>query len=106
VIVVDDFGLMVERLLNPGVVVTLVLSGVAYGWFLWSVHLRPNATLWGMAVLPGATFIVVIGVVRTVVQNSTSVLYPVLLVAWLIFAHSGFLAVLGARRWRRRKGAL
>jgi hypothetical protein len=106
VIVVDDLGLMIDRLLNPAVVLALVLSGVAYGGFLWTVHIRPNLTLWALAVLPGGMFIVVIGVVRMVGQDSTSTLYPVLLIAWLVFANSGVLTVLVARRWRRRKGTL
>jgi hypothetical protein len=102
VIVVDDLGLMIERMLNPGVILALVLSGIALGWFLWAVHLRPNLTLWATTVLPGAMFIVIVGVVRIVVQGSTSVLYVVMLADWMIFASTGVLTVLVARRVKRR----
>jgi hypothetical protein len=47
-------------------------------------------------------FIVIVGVVRIVVQGSTSVLYVVMLADWMIFASTGVLTVLVARRVKRR----
>jgi hypothetical protein len=100
VIVVDDLGIMVDRLLNPGVIITLVVSGLAYGMILWALSIRPNLSLWAIATWPGALFLVLIGLVRFG-EGSTSVLYPVLLVAWLIFSNTAFLFVLVRRRRKR-----
>jgi hypothetical protein len=101
VIVVDDLGIMVERLLNPGVIITLVVSGLAYGVILWALHIRPNVALWAMATWPGALFIILIGLVRFG-EGSTSVLYPVLLIAWLVFSNTAFVFVLARRWWKKR----
>ena len=90
-----------DRIVNPGVILTMILAGIAYGRLLWSVNLRPNASLWVMAVGPGAIYLLMIWATRAA-QGTVSLVYVALLIDWLIFANSGFLAVLGARRWRRR----
>jgi hypothetical protein len=102
VIIVDDLGLMAGRLLNPAVIVTLVAAGISYGWVLWELDLRLAFRLWAAATFPGILFLIVIGVIR-LAQGSTSVLYPVLAVDWLIFAQAGVLTVLLRRRWHGRR---
>jgi len=93
---------IVERLLNPGVIVSMVLSGVAYGWFLWSLNIRPNLNLWVTAVAPGAIFLFVIWSIRAM-QGVASATYIALLTDWLIFSVTGVVTVCVARRWRASK---
>ncbi len=87
------------RLLNPGVILTLVASGVAFGHFLWALNVQPTARLYAIAVIPGAIFVLTILVIRSL-QGVTSLVYATLFLDWLIFAHAGFFAVLVARRRR------
>ena len=91
---------VMARLLNPGVVLTMIGAGIAYGMFLWALHIRPNLNLWLTAVVPGATFLAVIWSIRGL-QGTFSLTYFALMVDWLIFAGSGVLTVL-VWRWRRR----
>lgn len=88
------------RLLNPGVLATMVAAGAAYGVFLWALDLRPNGRLWAAAVVPGVIFLLVIFSIRGF-QGTTSIVYLALTLDWLIFANVGVLAVLGWRRWRK-----
>jgi hypothetical protein len=93
---------VVARLLNPVVLVTVALAGIAYGWWLWSLHIRPNATLYGIAVFPGVIFLVTIWAIRGL-QGTFSPTYIAIMVNWLIFSNSGVLTVLAGRRWRQRR---
>jgi hypothetical protein len=90
---------IVDRLLNPGVVITMVGAGLAYGWFLWALNIRPNLNLFMVAVAPGATFLIVIWSIRAT-QGVASATYVALMVDWLIFSCVGVAAVLVARRRR------
>lgn len=92
---------IVGRTLNPGVILTMVVAGIAYGHFLWALELRPLARLYAASVGPGAIYLLTILVIRSL-QGVTSLVYVTLIIDWLIFAHAGFFAVLGARRWRAR----
>lgn len=89
------------HLLNPGVLLTLALAGVAYGAFLWMLRIYPALTLWVAATAPGAIFLATIWVIR-VVQATPSIVWPVLLVDWFIYAGIGVLTVLAGRRWMSR----
>jgi hypothetical protein len=91
-----------ERLLNPTVLLTMVIAGIAYGWLLWAFRVRPTFTLWATALFPGAIFLIVLGSVRFA-QGTPSLVWPALLVDWLVFASSGFLVVLIGRWWIRRR---
>jgi hypothetical protein len=93
---------LMERLLNPAVVLSMIGAGIAYGWFLWALHIRPNLTLWLAAVAPGATFLAVIWSIRAM-QGVVASTYIALLVDWLIFSNAAFVAVLAARRWKARR---
>jgi hypothetical protein len=93
---------VVGRLLNPGVILTLVASGLAYGHFLWALNVQPTARLYAIAVVPGAVFTLTILLIRSL-QGVTSVLYALLILDWMIFAHAGFFAVMAERRRRARR---
>jgi hypothetical protein len=94
-----------DRLLNAGVIVSMIGAGIAYAWLLWALNIRPNLNLFVVAMAPGALFLVVIWSIRAM-QGVAAGTYVAMLVDWAIFAGSGFLTVLIARRWRRRKGTL
>ena len=53
------------RTLNPGVILTMILTGIAYGHFLWALELRPVARLYAAAVIPGAIFVLTILTIRS-----------------------------------------
>jgi hypothetical protein len=89
-----------ERLLNPAVLLTMVGAGIAYGAWLWTIHIRPTARLWGVALFPGVTFLLVVWAIRAV-QGVASAIWFGLLVDWLFYSVSGVLAVLTWRRIRR-----
>jgi hypothetical protein len=91
-----------SRLLNPAVIVTMIGSGIAYGWFLWSLHARPHARLWATGVMPGLVFVAVIWAIRAA-QGVVALTYLALIIDWLIFSVTGVLTVLIARRIRRRR---
>lgn len=91
---------IVSRMFNPGVILTMVVAGLAYGYFLWTLNIQPVARLYAIAVVPGFVFGVTILCIRAI-QGVPSVIWVLLLIDWLIFAHAGFLAVLA----RRRRGA-
>jgi hypothetical protein len=97
---VDD---VLGRLLNPVVLATMVIAGVAYGWWiLWALQLRPNARLLAAAVSPGVVFLAVVWSVRSF-QGVVATTYIALIVDWLIFSSVGVLTVIARRRWQRRK---
>lgn len=86
-----------ERVFNPGVLFTMVVAGLAYGRLLWSFKLYPNATLAVIGIAPGAIFMLTVWAIRAA-QGTASTVYILLFVDWLIFACTGVLAVLVARR--------
>lgn len=90
-----------ERILNPVVLLTMILAGLAYSRVLWVVNLRPTAVLWVVATAPGAIYIVTIWAIRAL-QGRPSLIWPYLLFDWMIFATTAFVAVMVARRRRRR----
>ena len=94
----DDIG---GRILNPVVMGTLVIAGLAYGRVLWSLNLRPTTTLVVTAIAPGAIFLVTIWLIRYA-QGIPSFIWPALLADYLVYATSGVLAVLIARRRQQR----
>lgn len=89
------------RILNPAVMVTMVLAGLAYSRLLWSINLRPVGVLWITATAPGAIYLITFWAIRSL-QGTPSLIWPYLLVEWMIFSTTAVLAVLGARRWNRR----
>jgi hypothetical protein len=91
-----------ERLLNPGVLVSMIGAGIAYGWFLWSLNIRPNVNLWLSAIAPGAMFLLVVWSIRAM-QGVASGTYIALLVDWLIFSVAGVVTVCSGRHWRAGK---
>lgn len=93
---------LVDRLLNAGVVLSMIGAGIAYGWFLWALHIRPNLNLWLAAVVPGVTFLAVIWSIRTM-QGVLASTYVALLADWLIFSNVAFVAVVAVRRWKARR---
>ena len=93
---------IVERLLNPGVIVSMIGSGIAYGALLWSLNIRPNLNLWLTAIAPGAIFLLMIWSIRAM-QGVASATYIALLTDWLIFSVTGVVTVCVARRWRASK---
>lgn len=97
----DNIG---ERLLNPTVLLTMVLAGIAYAWLLWALHIRPRINLWATAVVPGVVFLATIWAIRAA-QGVAALTYIALLVDWLIFSVTGVLTVLVARRWKARHDA-
>jgi hypothetical protein len=92
---------VIARLLNPTVLLTMVASGIAYGFFLWSLDLRPTFRLFAAAVFPGAIFVLTIWAIRGF-QGTLSLLYLLLVFDWFIFSITGVLTVLIGRRWCRR----
>jgi len=94
----DDIG---GRILNPVVLATLVVAGLAYGRVLWSLNLRPTTTLVVTAIAPGAIFLVTIWLIRSA-QGTPSLIWPALLADYLVYSTSGVLAVLVARRRTKR----
>jgi uncharacterized YccA/Bax inhibitor family protein len=96
---VDD---IISRTLNPGVILTMIVTGIAYGHFLWALNVQPASRLYAIAIVPGAIFVLTILVIRSI-QGTPSLIYATLFIDWLIFAHSGFFAVLVERRRRARK---
>jgi len=91
---VDDIG---GRLFNPVVLATIVIAGLGYGRVLWSLSLRPTTTLVVAAIAPGAIFLVTIWLIRAA-QGTPSLIWPGLLADYLVYATSGLLAVVVARR--------
>ena len=94
----DDIG---GRILNPVVLGTLALAGIAYGRVLWTLNLRPTVILVVTAVAPGAIFLLTVWAIRAL-QGTPSLIWPALLVDFLIYANVGVLAVLLARRRSHR----
>ena len=86
-----------ERILNPGVLLTMALAGLGYARVLWSLNLRPTGALVITALAPGAVFLVTLWSIRAI-QGSPSPFYVYLVVDWLIFAGSALAASLTARR--------
>lgn len=93
---------IVARLFNPTVIVTMVAAGIAYGWLLWTLDIRPTVRLYAAAVFPGAIFLSTVWAIRGL-QGTLSIVYLLLLVDFLIYAHVGVASVLAGRRWRRRR---
>ena len=91
-----------SRLLNGGVVVTMVCAGIAYGLLLWSYDIRANTRLFAVAVFPGAIFLSVVWSVRAF-QGVAAATYLALLVDWTIFSIAGYLTVQTWRRIVRRR---
>ena len=89
-----------DRFLNPGVILTMALAGLAYGRILWSLNLRPTGVLWVASTAPGAIFMVTTWAIRAL-QGTPSFVWPALLFDWMVFATVGFLAVVVARRRHR-----
>jgi hypothetical protein len=98
VIIVDDLWLQVERLMNPAVLATLSLTGFVCGWvFLGAFLPRSLGRLWAVVALPPAIFICTVWIIRYM-SGAISVLYPVLLLDWFLFAGVGIVAVALRRR--------
>lgn len=95
---------VLSRLLNPGVVITMLISGIAYGALLWAYEIRPNVRLFAVACFPGAIFLIVIWTVRAL-QGVAATTYLVLLLDWWIFSLSGFHSVQVWRWIKRRRAA-
>jgi hypothetical protein len=93
---------VMDRLLNPGVVLSMIGAGIAYGWFLWALHIRPNLNLWLTAIAPGVIFLAMVWSIRAM-QGVVASTYIALLADWLIFSNAAFVAVLVARRWKARR---
>jgi hypothetical protein len=91
---------VLDRLLNPAVLFTMIAAGLAYSRLLWVLNLRPTATLVIVAVAPGAIYLTTVWAIRAL-QGVVSTVYIVLLIDWFIFANTGALAVLLARRRQR-----
>lgn len=89
------------RLLNPAVIFTVMAAGLAYGRVLWALNLHPTMTLVVTGIAPGAIYLLTIWAIRGL-QGTLSPVYIVLFVNWLIFANTGVLAVLIARRRMHR----
>jgi len=94
----DDIG---GRILNPVVMGTLALAGLAYGRVLWSLNLRPTTILVVTAIAPGAIFLLTMWLIRAA-QGTPSIIWPALLIDFTVYATSGVLAVLIARRRTKR----
>ena len=88
------------RILNPVVMLTMLAAGVGYARILWSINLRPTGVLWVTAVAPGAIFLVTFWMIRAM-QGRPSLIWPYLLIEWLIFSGTAVLLVLYARRRHR-----
>lgn len=91
-----------ERLLNPGVLLSMVGAGLAYAWLLWTLNIRPRVNLFVVAVAPGVIFLATVWSIRAM-QGVAATTYVALLVDWLIFSNTAFLAIIGTRRWRARR---
>jgi len=91
----DDIAL---RLLNPTVILTMILAGVAYGAWLWTLNIRCLGHLISVGIFPGAIFLVVVWSIRAF-QGVPSLTYAALLVDWMLFSTAGVVAVLATRRW-------
>lgn len=85
------------RILNPVVVATVALAGLAYGRVLWSLNLRPTAVLVVTAVAPGVIFLLTMWAIRAL-QGTPSLIWPALVADYLVYSMTGVLAVLVARR--------
>lgn len=90
----DDIG---ARILNPGVLFTMALAGLAYSRILWSVNLRPTGVLWIVATAPGAIFLITTWAIRAL-QGTPSLIWPALLIDWIVFSTTAFAVVMVARR--------
>lgn len=88
------------RILNPGVLLVMVLAGLAYARVLWSVNLRPTGVLWIIATAPGAIYLLTLLAIRAV-QGTPSLIWLYLLLDWMVFATTAFAAVVLARRRHR-----
>lgn len=94
---------IVGRLLNPGVILTLIAAGAAgYGLFLWALNVQPLGRLYAVAIVPGFIFGMTILTVRALQSEMLAPVYAVLVIDWLIFAHAGFVAVLIERKRHKR----
>lgn len=93
---------VINRVLSPTVLFTVLATGVAYGALLWSLDLRPLARLVTGAMLPGGMFLAIIWAIRGL-QGTLSILYLLLIVDWLVFSAVGVVTVLAARRWKHRR---
>lgn len=92
-----------DRVLNPAIILTMMLSGVAYGWwFLWAINIRDGVRLWAAAVMPGVVFFLIITAVRYA-QGTAASLYLLVLVDWLAFSNVACLTAFARRRLNRRK---
>ena len=91
----DDIAM---RLLNPTVILTMILSGIAYGAWLWTLNIRPLPRLVSIGIFPGAVFLAVVWSIRAL-QGVPSLTYIAILIDWLVFSASGVVAVLVVRRW-------
>jgi hypothetical protein len=92
---------IVERLLNPGVVVSMVIAGIIYGLtLLWSLNIRPSLNLWLAAIAPGVIFLLMIWSIRAM-QGVASGTYIALLIDWFVFSAAACVAVLVRRRRAR-----
>ena len=85
------------RVLNPVVILTVALAGLAYARLLWSLRLRPTGVLWITATAPGAIYLVTLGAIRAV-QSSPSLFWLYLFLDWMVFSTTAFCAVMIARR--------
>ena len=88
------------RLLNVGVLLTLVGAGLAYSRLLWSLRLYPTGVLVITAVAPGAIYLTTIWAIRAL-QGTPSLVWPTLLINWLVFSITAVIAVLVARKRHR-----
>jgi len=92
---VDDIA---GRILNPVILLTMAAAGaIGYARVLWAANLRPTAVLWILATAPGAIFLATVWVIRTL-QGTPSLIWPALLVDWLVFSTAAFITVIVARR--------
>ena len=91
-----------DRLLNPGVVLTMIVAGIAYGYFLWKLDIRGTFRTWAVASFSGGIFLLVIWSIRAA-QGVAASTYLALLIDWIIFSNVGFHAVMTARWYKRRR---
>lgn len=89
-----------DRILNPAVMLTMALAGLGYARILWSVNLRPTGVLWIIATAPGAIYLITVWAIRSL-QGKPSLIWPYLLLDWMIFAGTAFVVVMLARRRHR-----
>lgn len=86
-----------ERVLNPAVLLTMVLSGLAYSRLLWSLRLRPTGVLFVTATAPGAIYLFTVYAIRAL-QGTPSLIWLYLLIDWFVFSCTAVAAVLVARK--------